>query len=64
MKYLSRQQRKVLIWCARGKTNKEIAALLYVSARTIDEHCRDICKRLNAANIKQAVHIATRLRLI
>lgn len=44
---LTDTERKVLTLIADCKTNKEIAQQLFVSARTVETHRNNICKKLN-----------------
>ena len=44
---LTRKEVEVAIWVAQGKTNKEIAARLFNSERTIDNHVQHIYNKLN-----------------
>jgi two-component system, NarL family, response regulator DegU len=44
---LTDTERKVLTLIADCKTNKEIAQELFVSARTVETHRNNICKKLN-----------------
>jgi DNA-binding NarL/FixJ family response regulator len=44
---LTDTERKVLTLIADCKTNKEIAQALFISARTVETHRNNICKKLN-----------------
>ncbi len=46
LKKLSPREVEVLEFVERGCTNKAIAAELYLSARTVHAHRRNICKKL------------------
>ncbi|MFQ8430031.1 autoinducer binding domain-containing protein [Amaricoccus sp. W119] len=43
---LSRREKEVLTWVARGKSNAAIAAILGISAHTVDAHLRRIYQKL------------------
>lgn len=45
-------QRELEIWrlVALGKTNKEIAAALWLSVRTVDHHRESLCRKIPARN--------------
>ncbi len=43
---LSRREHEVLSWVSRGKTNPQIAAILSVSARTVQKHLEHIYDKL------------------
>jgi NarL family two-component system response regulator LiaR len=49
---------------AQGKTNKEIAAELVVTERTVKFHVSSILRKLNASNRTEAVTLAHQLGLI
>jgi DNA-binding CsgD family transcriptional regulator len=51
---LSPRQVEVLCLVAKGKTNQEIAELLFVSESTIATHLRNIFERTGAANRAEA----------
>jgi DNA-binding CsgD family transcriptional regulator len=44
---LSRRETQVLEWVSRGKTNKEIGAILDVSPRTVQKHLEHVYRKLN-----------------
>jgi len=52
---LTRRETEVLTWLAAGKTNREIAAILGVRARTIDKHLENIYSKLGVENRTAAV---------
>jgi DNA-binding NarL/FixJ family response regulator len=57
---LTTREREVLKLLAEGKSSKEIASLLYISARTVDHHRASIMKKLNFSNIAALVKYAIR----
>jgi DNA-binding CsgD family transcriptional regulator len=61
---LTRREREVLTWIARGKTAWEIGGILEIAKRTVDEHTHSSMRKLGAANRTQAVAIALRSRTI
>ena len=61
---LTRREREVLTWIARGKTAWEIGGILEIAKRTVDEHTHSSMRKLGAANRTQAVAIALRSRAI
>jgi DNA-binding CsgD family transcriptional regulator len=52
---LTRQERNVLTWVARGKTSSEIGLILGLSERTINFHCANAMRRLDVIKRTQAV---------
>ena len=56
---LSARELQVLSLIADGFTSKEIAAKLYLSESTVKDHRKKIIKKLKAANIVEAVYLAT-----
>jgi DNA-binding NarL/FixJ family response regulator len=50
----------VLELVASGRTNREIAAQLFVSPRTVDVHVHHILAKLDAVNRVEAARIAYR----
>jgi DNA-binding CsgD family transcriptional regulator len=61
---LTLREREVLWWAAQGKAALDIAGILRITKRTVDEHIQNASRRLGAANRTQAVAIALRERLI
>lgn len=61
---LSDREREVLELIARGSTNREIAAALFLSPHTIKEHTSSLYRKLSARNRAEAVQKAQRLGLI
>ncbi|MDO9105759.1 MAG: autoinducer binding domain-containing protein [Methylovulum sp.] len=52
---LSDREIEVLRWTADGKTSKDIASILNISARTVNFHINSVLDKLNAANKTSAV---------
>lgn len=52
---LTKREMDVLVLVARGATNKEVAAQLYLSASTVDFHMRNILAKLHLRNRAQVV---------
>jgi len=61
---LTPREREVLLWTAHGKVAWEVAEILHISTRTVNEYARSAFRKLGAANRTQAVAIALRDRLI
>jgi DNA-binding CsgD family transcriptional regulator len=61
---LTPREREVLSWVAEGKTAWEIGEILNIAKRTVDEHIKNTCRKLDAVNRPQAVAIAVRDRII
>ena len=55
---LTRREAQVLLWVARGKTDKEVAVLLYVSPRTVKKHVEHIYEKLGVRSRTEAVALA------
>lgn len=51
---LTRREEEILLLVARGKTNKEIAATLYVSPLTVRKHLENIYHKLGVKNRAEA----------
>jgi DNA-binding NarL/FixJ family response regulator len=60
----TRRELEVLHLLAEGKTNKEIAAALVITARTVKFHISSILRKLEATNRTEALASAARLGLI
>lgn len=61
---LSASEKRVLYWSAQGKSVQDIADITKLSKNTVDSYRRDLLQKLQAANITQAVYVASRLNLI
>ncbi|HTS70227.1 MAG TPA: response regulator transcription factor, partial [Terriglobia bacterium] len=61
---LTARQRQVLRLLASGKANKQVAADLGISPKTIEVHRRDIMKKLEFASFSDLVRYAIRERII
>ena len=57
---LTPRQRAVLALVARGLSAREIAEILHIAKRTVDEHVDNSVRRLGALNRTHAVAIALR----
>jgi DNA-binding NarL/FixJ family response regulator len=57
---LSGREREVLQLLAEGKSTKDIAALLYVSVKTIESHRKQIMDKLNLHSIAELTKYAIR----
>lgn len=60
---LTRREREVLSWIARGKSNPEIAAILGISAATVSKHLERIYPKLGVENRTAAASFVPRDRL-
>lgn len=61
---LTPRQREILQMIAEGKSTKQIAHILNVSAKTIESHRSKLMKRLDAKDIATLVKHAVRLGLV
>jgi DNA-binding NarL/FixJ family response regulator len=61
---LSRREVEVLGLAAEGLTNREIAARLFLSKRTVDMHVRNLLAKLGCRSRVEAAHRARALELI
>lgn len=56
---LTNREAEVLLWLARGKSNKDIAEILALSPRTVNKHLEQIYSKLGVENRASATAIAT-----
>jgi two-component system response regulator DevR len=61
---LSEQEKRVLRLVAEGKTNKQIAADLFLSDKTVKHHISNILGKLNLTSRSQAAVWATQHNLL
>jgi DNA-binding NarL/FixJ family response regulator len=61
---LTGREREVLSMLARGKSNKEIGANLFISETTVKSHLRSIFNKLNVISRTEAVASASRRGLV
>ena len=61
---LTDRERSVLLEVANGKTNKEIAAALGISARTVQTHTLNIFEKLGVSTRAAAAILASRAGLL
>lgn len=61
---LTPRERDVLIQVATGRSNREIAQQLFISAKTVSVHISNVLAKLNAASRTEAVAVARRRGLI
>jgi DNA-binding CsgD family transcriptional regulator len=52
---LTRREREVLGWVARGKTNAEIAQLLWLAPSTVRKHLENVYAKLGVSTRTAAV---------
>jgi DNA-binding CsgD family transcriptional regulator len=58
---LTTREHEVMILLGRGKTSKEIAIQLKISAATVGSHRKALCRKLNVHSTAELVHFATTL---
>jgi two-component system NarL family response regulator len=61
---LTGRELNVLELLARGKSNKEIGANLYISETTVKSHVRSIFRKLNVLSRTEAITVASRRGLV
>jgi two-component system, NarL family, response regulator len=61
---LSKRERQVLKYLANGRSNKEIARILYISEHTAKAHVKSIMTKLNADSRTEVIAIAIKYGLI
>jgi DNA-binding NarL/FixJ family response regulator len=57
---LTRREAEVLVWIARGKSNRDIGEILGLSPRTVNKHLEQIYAKLGVENRASATAIAIR----
>lgn len=55
---LTAREAEVLLWIARGKTNREIAIILSMSPRTVNKHLEQVFRKLGVENRTSAAALA------
>jgi DNA-binding CsgD family transcriptional regulator len=55
---LTTREAEVLIWIARGKSNRDIADILNISPRTVNKHLEQIFTKLGVENRASAAALA------
>lgn len=61
---LTQREQEILVWIARGKTNQEIAEILYITPGTVRVHVHAILQKLEVRDRTQAAIIAMQQKLI
>jgi len=61
---LSAREREVIQLLAEGKSNNEVAEILYLSAKTVETHRAHIMAKLNLHSVVGLVHYAIRNKII
>jgi LuxR family transcriptional regulator (chaperone HchA-associated) len=57
---LTKREREILAWVAVGRRHAEIAATLKLSSRTVENHLRNIRRKLGVATTAEAIRVAIR----
>ncbi len=57
---LTQREAEVLSWIARGKSNRDIAAILSLSPRTVDKHLEVVFAKLHVENRTAAAALILR----
>ncbi len=58
---LTEREAEVLLWVARGKTNREIGTILTMSPRTVNKHLEPIFRKLGVENRTSAAAMALKI---
>jgi DNA-binding NarL/FixJ family response regulator len=58
---LTAREGEVLVWIARGKSNRDISEILNISPRTVNKHLEQVFTKLGVENRAAAAAIATRI---
>jgi DNA-binding CsgD family transcriptional regulator len=57
---VTEREAEVLLWIARGKSNRDIADILHLSPRTVNKHLEQIYAKLGVENHTSAAALAVR----
>ena len=57
---LTSREAEVLLWMSRGKSNREIGAILDISPRTVNKHLEQVFMKLGVENRAAAAAAAVR----
>ena len=58
---LTQREAEVLLWIARGKSNRDIAEILSLSPRTVNKHLEQIFNKIGVENRASAAALAVRM---
>jgi DNA-binding NarL/FixJ family response regulator len=58
---LTSREAEVLLWLSRGKSNRDIAAILSLSPRTVNKHLEQMFEKLGVENRASATALAVRI---
>ena len=61
---LSPREREIIQLLAEGKSNNEVADVLYISAKTVETHRAHIMEKLNLHSMAELVHYAIRNQIV
>ncbi len=61
---LTKREREILLWSAFGKTNRQVAEILFLSEQTVATHMKTIIRKLSVQNKAEAIALALRADLI
>ncbi len=61
---LTEREREILEWVAKGKTNREISELLYISENTVKNHLKNILQKLHMQNRVQLTRYAIKMKFL
>lgn len=61
---LTQREAEVLLWIARGKSNRDIAEILDLSPRTVNKHLEQIYAKLGVENRASAAALAVRTLVV
>jgi len=61
---LSNRERQVVTLLAQGKTNKEVAAALGLSPKTVEAHRANVMHKLSLQSFSDMIHFAIRTKMV